>query len=307
MPKDIIFIVGPTGSGKSKVALCLAKKLNSEIISCDSMQVYKGMDIGTAKPSLSERRYVPHHLIDLFAATTECSVFRHRELALKAVNHILKRGKTPILVGGSGLYIRALLDGIAPQPGKRAAIREKLTEQLERYGSPKLYARLKRIDSLRAKAIHVNDERRIIRALEIWECSRKRPSDWARETKGFGLPGVQLWVFGLLRDRKELYERVERRVDQMMARGWIEEVQELARKGLSKTARAAIGYQEILQYLQNGKQLEATVLEIKKRTRHLVKKQMTWFRRDPRIRWIPITGERFVGRCVQRILHEMGS
>ena len=305
MVNKVIFLVGPTSSGKSEAALRVAKESGGEIISCDAIQVYRKMDIGTAKPALKEQKTVPHHLINLVSPKSECSVFKHRQLALQAIREIDARKHVPIVAGGSGLYVKAILDGISPQPGQKSSVRKTLKKQIKKRGLSYFYTRLRRIDPKRAKEIHPNDERRIIRALEIFELSRKKPSKWHEETSGcledYGFKPV---IFGLARDRKELYRRIENRVDQMFEAGWVNEVKELKRIGFSKTARAAIGYRQILEYLQGKQSLEEAKSEIKKRTRHLAKRQLTWFRRDPRIRWIPILGARFPAKAVLGIIHE---
>ena len=306
MSDRTIFLVGPTGSGKSKLALALAKKIKGEIISCDSMQVYRGMNIGTAKPAIHEQRMVPHHLIDLISPRSECSVFKHHRFALKAIDQIMKKGRVPIVVGGSGLYVKAMIDGLASQPGAQTKIRQELQVRAKRDGLEGLYSSLQRLDPKRAEVIHPNDKRRIIRALEIWQSSNRSQADWERETMGLNMQGIQWVIFGLARDRAELYRRIEKRVDQMFQKGWIKEVKRLKRVGLSRTARAAIGYREILDYLQGKCALSDAQAAIKKRTRHLAKKQMTWFRRDKRIRWIAVTGDRFVSRACSAILKRLG-
>jgi len=293
MLKRVLFLVGPTGSGKSKLALALAQKINGEIVSCDSMQVYRAMDIGTAKPTTKEQKLVPHHLIDLISPRTECSVFKHRQLTLKAMDQILARGRTPVIVGGSGLYFKALVDGLTPQPGKQAKIREKLEKLAKLKGVKYLYSQLKKIDQKRAHVLHPNDKRRIIRALEILESPEHVQSDSGQGTESLSSKGIEFSIFGLLRERKELYDRIKRRVDQMFQAGWIDEVKRIKRVGLSKTAKAAIGYQEILEHLEGKRTLEEAKTEIKKRTRHLAKKQMTWFRKDQRIKWILVKGDRY--------------
>ena len=302
MPKRVLLLIGPTSSGKSKLALALARKINGEIISCDSMQVYRGMNIGTAKPTQEEQKLVPHHLIDLMSPRTECSVFKHCQLTLKAIDQILQKGHTPIIVGGSGLYCKALLDGLTPQPGKQTEIREKLEKLAKLKGVKHLYSQLKKMDPKRAHALHQNDKRRIIRALEISESSKYIQSDSEQRAESLNSKGIEFIIFGLLRNRKELYERIEGRVDQMFQEGWIDEVKRIKRVGLSKTAKAAIGYQEILEYLQGKRTLEETEGQIKKRTRHLAKKQMTWFRKDKRIHWLSISGNKFVPSTVQTIV-----
>ena len=302
MPKRVLFLVGPTGSGKSKLVLALARKLNGEIISCDSMHVYRGMDIGTDKPTQRERKSIPHHLLDLKSPRAECSVFEHRTLTLKAIDQILSKNRLPIVVGGSGFYFKVLLDGMPQQPGKQAKLREQLEALARKKGLPYLYARLKKMNQARAKAIHPNDKRRIIRALEVLESARHSKNKSEETAEGLNLRGIQPIAFGLLRDRAELYERIERRVDRMFDAGWLDEVKRLKRAGLSKTARAAIGYSEILDYLKGRRTLEEAKAEIKKRTRHLAKKQMTWFRKDPRISWIQITGNQFVLQACRTIV-----
>lgn len=299
MSKRVLFLIGPTGSGKSKLALTLAQKMKGEIISCDSMQVYRGMDIGTAKPTLEEQKLVPHHLINLISPRTECSVFKHYQLTSKAIDRILAKGRTPIVVGGSGLYFKALLDGLTPQSGKQAKIRKRLEKLAKLKGLKHLYALLRKVDPKRAHRIHPNDKRRIIRALEILESSQ---SSLASKTESLDSKGIKPIVFGLLRDRNELYKWIEKRVDQMFQEGWIDEVKRVRRVGLSKTAKAAIGYQEILRYLDGKRSLEETKLEIKKRTRHLAKKQMTWFRKDQRIHWLPVSGNGFVADAMRVIV-----
>lgn len=299
----VLFLVGPTGSGKSELAMAVARKLNGEIISCDAMQVYRKMDIGTAKPALRERKAVPHHLIDLVSPKSECSVFKHRKLALDAIRKISSKGRLPIVVGGSGLYLKAILDGISPHPGRESKVRKALGKQREKHGLLYLYEKLKRIDPRRAKEIHPNDERRIIRALEIYELSGKKPSAWHRETSGrLEDCGFKPVVFGLARPRPELYERIERRVDQMFKAGWVNEVKRIKRFGFSKTARAAIGYRQVLEYLKGEKTLEEAKSEVKKRTRQFAKRQLTWFRHDSRIQWIPVSGSCFVPKAFRSII-----
>ena len=289
MLKTILFIVGPTGSGKSKLALMLAQKLNAEIVSADSMQVYKGMNIGTAKPTKMEQKRVPHHLLDSITSRSECSIFRYRKLALNAIQKIEKKGKIPVVVGGSGLYVKALIDGLSPLPGKQIQYRK----QLQPLDSLELYERLKKLDPNLAAKVHSNNKKRIIRALEIVETSQMSSSHIKKENHGLNQFGFKPIIFGLNRDRKELYDRIERRVDEMFEEGWIDEVKKLKKTGLSKTAHYAIGYKEILEYLKGTRSLDDMKMEIKKRTRHLAKKQMTWFRKDERVRWRSISGERY--------------
>jgi tRNA dimethylallyltransferase len=303
MAFPIIFLVGPTASGKSKIALNIAKRLHAEIISCDSMQVYRGMNIGTAKPTKAEQRKIPHHLIDLKAPKSEFSVFEYRKRVLKTIEAIKKKGKTPIIVGGSGLYAKAIIDGLAPQPGKVIEIRNSLKQLADKKGGSYLYSKLKEVDPERSKEIHPNDLKRIIRALEVWELSKRPISDWEKETEG--LDPESYIVFGLLWKREELYKRVEKRVDQMISDGWVNEVKKLKRRGLSQTAQMAIGYCELLKHLKGLCGLEEAAQEIKKRTRHLVKKQMTWFRRDPRIDWIKVGGKDFVTKASKKILQNL--
>ncbi len=302
MNQTALFIVGPTGSGKSELALALARKIKGEIVSCDAMQVYLGMDIGTAKPERKIRTLISHHLIDLITPRSEYSVFEFRNLALEAMNEIFSRSRVPIFVGGSGLYLKALIDGLAPQPGRHLLFRRKLEQLAQKKGLMVLYARLKKIDPKRARRIHPHDRRRIIRALEIFEFSKRTPSEWNSETKGLEEQGIRFLMFGILRDREELYERIEQRVDRMFEAGWIEEVKRLKSKGLSQTARAAIGYFEILEYLQGKLDLNEVKGQIKKRTRHLAKKQIIWFRKDPRIHWISVSGERFVPKALRQAM-----
>lgn len=305
MMKPIVFIVGPTASGKSEFALRLARKIDGEIVSCDSMHVYRGMNVGTAKPTREERRKTPHHLIDLISPRRSFSVFQYRQRALDAIRKIRARGKIPIIVGGSGLYVKSLLDGFSKHPGRQNGIRKQFESVAQRKGSRFLYERLKQVDPKRAEKVHPNDHKRIIRALEVWQRSGQAISDWESQSQPVRFQEHEYRIYGLRRERKELYERVERRVDQMFDAEWVREVKRLKRIGFSKTAREAIGYHEILKFLRGECSLMDAISETKKRTRHLVKKQTTWFRKDPRIQWIPVSGNRFAAAAVRKILNNL--
>ncbi len=284
----LLFLIGPTGSGKSELAVEIAKSLKGEIISCDSMLVYKGMNIGTAKPTKLEQKGIRHHCMNLITPRQKISVYQYRKSALKAIEQIIARKRLPIIVGGSGLYVKAITDGIASQSGKTAQHRRKLEKLEAKYGWAYLYKRLQKIDPKRASEILPNDKRRTIRALEIYETFGKKPSEWREETETLEDLGYSYQIFGLARDRAKLYERINARVLRMIENGLIEEVKRLRKTGFSMTSKQAIGYCEILAYLNQQLTLEQAVELIQKRSRHLAKKQLTWFRRNDRIEWIEV-------------------
>jgi len=279
----IIFLVGPTASGKTKLSLKLARKLNAEIVSCDSMCVYKGMDILTSKPSKADLKKVRHHLIDIISPEKEFSVAEYRKMALDKIEDILKRGKTPLFVGGSGLYVKAVTDGLFPSAEKDLKFR-KLQEVLaKKYGRGYLYKKLKRIDPDRAGKIHPNDLRRVIRALEIYHTEKRKPSELNSNTEPLK---YDFKIFGLAVERSELYKNIDDRVDEMFKKGIAGEVKKLSKKTLSMTAGKALGYGEVLGYLKGRYSLEEAKELLKKNTRHFAKRQLTWFRPDRRIHWL---------------------
>lgn len=304
MTPAILFLVGPTGCGKSDLGIRLAKKLNGEIVSCDSMLVYRGMNIGTAKVPVKARQGIRHHLMDLITPKQKFSVADYRRETLRVIADIIKRGKIPIVVGGSGLYLRALVDGIADQPVNTAKFRKKLERDAVRHGLSYLYQRLKRVDPVRAKEILPTDARRIIRALEIYDALKLKPSAWQKTAQGLDALGYAYQLVGLVRDRAELYERINQRVDSMMASGFVREVRRLKRAGFSLTSRQAIGYSEVLKYLSGEMTYEDVVAMIKQRSRNLAKKQLTWFRREKRIRWISVSGNSHLTEGLRQIAEE---
>lgn len=293
MKPPVLFIVGPTAAGKSKIAVALARRLKGEIISADSMLVYKGMDIGTAKPLPEERKKIPHHLMDLFLPSRGFSVFEYRRRALRAIHDIHRRGKLPIVTGGTGLYVRALLQGLAAQPGADLKLRRRLSQRVKTEGLKALYEELKGHDPKRASEIHPGDERRIVRALEIAHRSRIKPSEfWGSEKSLEGL-GYQPIVIGMTKGRQSLYSDIEKRVDQMFRKGLVREVKRLAQRELSRTALQAVGYKEVLAAFRGEYSLAEAKAFIKKNTRHLAKRQWTWFKREQGIHWVSWeTGER---------------
>lgn len=262
------------------------------------MLVYKGMDIGTAKPSLKDRRLVPHHGIDIIPPTKNFSVFEYREFAMKKIHEIVKRGRLPIVAGGTGFYIRALLEGLSPQPEANPVIRRKLEQEAKRKGKEALYKRLLKIDPKRARAIGPHNMRRLIRALEIYFVAGKKPSRASKKYPGLRSLGYRPVVIGLNRDRAALYQKINERVDRMFAKGLVKEVRQLSKKRLSVTSRQGVGYKEVLEVLRGPKikpgfntgcqspALSWVKERIKQATRHFAKRQWTWFKKEKGIQWV---------------------
>ena len=286
MPAKVLTIVGPTASGKTRLAVELARRVGGEVVSCDSMQIYRHMDIGTAKPTPEEMCGVPHHMLDVADPEENYSAARYVEQAAGAVDDILARGKLPIIAGGTGLYRDALLAGrtFAAFSGQyRAAL-----QQRAKNGElPLLYEELRRIDPERADKLHPADEKRILRALEVWYETGKTITEHDRESR-LQPPRYDAVSIGLSFARREdMWARIDRRVDQMMADGLTQEVLSLLERGISPgcTAMQAIGYKELAAALQEGRSPRDAAQEIKLRSRQYAKRQLTWFRRDPSIRW----------------------
>jgi len=279
----VYFLVGPTASGKTRLSIELAGKLNAEIISCDSMCVYKGMDVLTSKPSRADRKKVKHHLVDIISPAAEFNVSEYRSMALKKIQDIFRRGKTPLFVGGSGLYVKAVIDGLFPSAEKDLKFRKKQESLAAKYGRTYLYKKLKRIDPGGSAKIHPNDLRRVIRALEIYHTEKKQPSELKLSTEPLR---YDFKIFGLDIPRDELYKNIDTRVDEMFKKGIVNEVKKLSKKKISLTAGKALGYSEVLGYLKGRYSLEEAKELLKKNTRNFAKKQLTWFRGDKRIRWI---------------------
>lgn len=285
----VVFIVGPTAAGKTGLSIKLAKEINGEIISADSMQAYRGMDIVSQKPTKREQRKAKHHLISFLNPRKEYSAARFSKTARKIIKDILKRGKTPIVTGGSGLYIRALLDGIFPSKRKSEAVRKRLRGIAQREGALFLHNRLKKIDPASARKIHPNDLKRVIRALEICELEKKTKTELKKETRGIK-DKYDTAIFGLTMEKGRLYERINKRVDLMFRKGLVREVKRLLRRKLSITSRQALGIKEIEGYLNGAYDLQRAKEMLKRSTRRFAKRQLTWFRPDKRIVWINLKG-----------------
>lgn len=301
-PIRALAVVGATASGKSALALALAAHLGGEILSVDSMQVYRGMDIGTAKPSAAERAAVAHHLIDICDPRTSFSVAEYIPLALAAAREVTARGRLPILCGGTGLYLDALLRGEAPAAlASDPVLHAQLENDLETYGASALHARLRAVDPESADAIHENNTRRVLRALEIYLCSGKPKSVWDRESRRRP-PTLDLCCIRLCYHRRDtLNDRIDRRVDEMMAAGLLNEVRRLAADGVfsqNSTAAAAIGYKELLPVLDGRQTVADAVENLKLATRHYAKRQETWFAARPYAR--PLYCDDENGRLLQK-------
>lgn len=289
MPPKILVICGPTASGKTALAVELALRHHGEVVSADSMQIYRRMDIGTAKPTQAEMRGVPHHMLDVADPEEDFSVARYVDMAAKCVDDILSRGKLPILAGGTGLYIDSLLSGrtFAPfQPD--SPLRGQLEEQLRREGGAAMLARLAQVDPDSAARLHPNDEKRIVRALEVYQSTGKTITQHNLETQAIP-PRYDALTLALAFERREdMWSRIDRRVDQMMDQGLVAEVQGLLDSGVPAkcTAMQAIGYKEMAAALLSGGDVRAAAEEIQLRSRQYAKRQLTWFKRNKAARWL---------------------
>jgi tRNA dimethylallyltransferase len=283
---DVVAVVGPTAAGKSEAALRIAEAVGGEVVNADSMQLYRGMDIGTAKLTLAERRGVPHHLLDVWDVRRTATVAAYQSLARAAIDAIRERGRTPVVAGGSGLYVAAALDAFE-FPGTDDAVRARLEAELDALGPEALYERLRGLDPVAAQRIQPANGRRTVRALEVIEITGRPFSD---------SPGMTAYTsvydtayVGIAPDFDTLDERIRARVDVMWERGLVEEVRTLERHGLRDgvTARRALGYQDVLAYLAGEQSEDAARASTKQRTRRFARRQLSWFRRDPRITWTP--------------------
>jgi tRNA dimethylallyltransferase len=292
----IYIIVGPTAVGKTEISLAIAEEVGAEIISADSMQVYRGMDIGTAKPTPRERARVPHHLIDVADPKEEFSAGRFVQLADEAIEDIRLRGKIPLVVGGTGMYIRALTEGLFEGPGADFALREELMDA-ERKEPGALYNMLKKADPKAAEKIHPSDIRRTIRALEVFQKSGKpiseSQSQWGARGSGRGSDGGRhdCKIAGLTMPRPELYRRIDARVDKMLDDGFLDEIKTLRDEGCTREMPSmhALGYKQLMAHLDGELSLDDAVRLIKRDTRHYAKRQYTWFNGQEGVQWVDIS------------------
>jgi tRNA dimethylallyltransferase len=284
----LIAIVGPTGVGKTEISLKLARRYGGEVVSADSRQIYRGLDIGTAKIGLAERAETPHHLIDVVDPDEVYTLAQYQRAAYAAIADIQARGRLPLLVGGTGLYVRAVLEGWGiPEVPPDPALREELESLARSQGRDALHARLRALDPIAAKRIDPRNVRRVIRALEVCLVTGEAIS----ELQQAEAPPYRIMIIGLKRPRPVLYARIDRRVDRMMAQGLVQEVQALLEAGYSPElpALTGLGYRQIIGYLSGEMTLQEAIAEIKRQTRRFVRQQGTWFRLDdPRIRWFDL-------------------
>jgi tRNA dimethylallyltransferase len=288
----LIVVVGATASGKSALAVALARALQAEIIACDSTQLYRGVNIGTAKPSVEERRGVVHHLIDVLDAVEAATAGGYRHLALAVLAGMRKRGRLPILTVGTGLYMRALLEGLADLPLRSEELRERLRSSSRKRGAMHLHGVLRRMDAEAAAKIAPTDEQKLIRAIEVCILSRKPISEVHRAGRS-PLQGWRTLKVGLMPSREMLHERIDARTEAMIESGWLDEVRGLLAAGIAEDAKIFdfIGYREMLGVLRGNLTIEKARAAIQLATRHYAKRQITWFRKDKSIRWFAGPGD----------------
>ncbi|RLE12432.1 tRNA (adenosine(37)-N6)-dimethylallyltransferase MiaA [Candidatus Aerophobetes bacterium] len=282
----LLIIAGPTGTGKTKTALLLLNRVKAEIISADSRQIYRGMDIGTDKVSRKIRKKYPHHLIDIADPGKVFTVADFKKLAEAVIKDLQEKNKLPIVVGGSGLYIKAITSGIFPGPGANWQLRKRLLLKIEKEGLQNVYTELKRVDPLYASKIHPNDKRRLIRALEVYYLTGKPISEHQGET--YPYKGKKLMVGLRWRERSTLYKVIEDRVDRMIEKGLVEEVKDLLGRGYDEDlpAMQALGYRQIVAYLKGKVSFDEAIRLIKRDTRRFAKRQLTWFKKEKDIIWL---------------------
>jgi tRNA dimethylallyltransferase len=283
----LVIICGPTASGKTRMGIELAQQVNAEILCADSRQVYLGMDIGTAKPSREEQKLVKHHCIDLVYPDEDFSAAEFKIRAEQVIEGLTKEGKNAIIVGGTGLYIKALTKGLFDGAGKAPKLRDSLKKELEDYGEQDMYRKLADIDPVTASRLHPHDSFRVRRALEVYSLTGRRISALQRE-HGFSGNSYEVLKIGLTVEREELYRRIEQRVEEMLRKGLVEEVQSLLNRGYNETlpSMKGLGYKEILGYLRKKYDLKEAVSLIKRNTKRYAKRQLTWFKGDGEVLWL---------------------
>ena len=306
---NIICIAGPTASGKTALAVELAKEFNGEVVSCDSMYVYRRMNIGTAKPTEEEMQGIVHHMIDVADPDEDFSVSKYCGMAAPIVDDIIARGKTAIIAGGTGLYMDSLIKGNDFAPFPSTGMRERLDEQADREGMEAMLALLHSIDPDAAAKLHLSDRKRIIRALEVYYETGETITAHNIKTQAIPPRYTPLWLGLDFADRAELYRRIDRRVDIMLQQGLVEEIQALLASGIPQkcTAMQAIGYKEFIAALDGQCSIEEAADEVRKSSRHYAKRQLTWFRRNKNIHWITRTGTESTGEIICRarqIVHD---
>lgn len=299
----LLFIVGPTAIGKTRFSIKLARRIKGEIISADSMQAYKGMRILSQAPSIAEKKEAKHHLTEFLDPRKVYSVASFISRAAGTIDSIIKRKKIPIVVGGSGLYVKGLIDGLFPSQPADIKFRKVMEKLVLKYGSPKLHERLSKIDPASAEKIHPNDARRIIRALEVYHSTGRTMTELRRETRGLK-DLYRIKIFALTRPRDEIYKGIEERVDRMFDQKVVSEVKRLRKKRLSKTAKAVLGYKEITGYLDGSYDIDTARSLMKMNTRRFAKRQMTWFRADKRIKWFDLS-KKSEAEAIKKIIKEI--
>jgi tRNA dimethylallyltransferase len=288
----LVVLLGPTASGKTDLSLALAERFAGEIVNCDSVAMYREFEIGTAKPRPEERARVPHHLLDCVEPTAYATAGEYARQARPVLREIAARGHLPIVVGGTGLYLRALLEGLFPGPERSDELRERLRERAQRRGPGYLHRVLRRLDPAAAKTIHANDVPKLIRAIEVCLESRQRMTDlWKRHGRD-PLTGFRFLRLGLEPDRQQLYGRINRRAEEMFGAGLIEEAEHLLKKyGGAAVPLSSLGYKQAVQFIRGEITREQALLSAQQAHRNYAKRQMTWFRREPEVRWLQGFGD----------------
>jgi tRNA dimethylallyltransferase len=288
----LVAVIGPTASGKSALAVWLAERLGGEVVACDSTQLYRGFDVGTAKPTEAERRCIPHHLIDLLTAQESATAGGYRQMALAVLEQLRRRNSVPIFTVGTGLYLRALLEGLAASPPRSEELRERLRLSAAEHSAGYLHKILRHLDAQAALKIAAADEQKLIRAIEVCLLAKK-PLSQVHQSGRTALRGWRVMKLGLMPERELLYERIHKRTEAMLAHGWLDEVRALVSSGLPENAKPFdfIGYRELRAVIRGEIALEQARAAIQQATRRYAKRQLTWFRKEPAVRRLPGFGD----------------